>query len=348
MLRHWFYLLRATAWLSLVFAGASVYFRNKAWLALQLSAPKNLTLKEKRRLKHYFFGTTYLSALFCCLRGRGRTPVEKQAFTNLAALACFFDDLVDGFRQADNSGVTWQDNPEVYGQTADERGLAIHFLHNIYAVLPPKDLAAFKGFMHRVFNIETRGAQKDPHGQPPTLETLTHITAEKGGYSVLLFRKILSHPLLPAEQTALHQFGYLIQLCDDIFDVWFDLQEGIVTLATHLLSEQKTAALSQCFEQQVTATHHAFRALRTGKKKRLPNPEGLANAEVSGYSNLQIETALRIVHYLVSVTRVCLSHYSDLAKKGPLPLHSRRDMVVDMAQWSNRLRAFKQVLSFEF
>lgn len=348
MLRHWFYLLRATAWLSLVFVRASVYFRHKAWLALKLPTPESLSPKEKRRLKHYFFGTTYLSALFCCLRGRGRTPEEKLAFTNLAALACFFDDLVDVSRQTDNNGAIWQDNPEVYGQTADERGLAIHFLHNVYAALPPTDIAGFKDFMHQVFNIETRGAQKHPQAHPPTLEALAQITAGKGGYSVLLFRRALRHSLQPAEQTALYQFGHLIQLCDDIFDVWFDLQEGVVTLATHLLSEQKTAALSQHFEQQVTATQHAFRALRTGKKKRLPNPEGLANADVLGYSNVRVETALRIVHYLVSVTRVCLNHYSNLAEKGPLPLHRRRDMVVDMALWGNRLRAFKQVLSFEF
>ena len=344
MFRHWFYLTRATGWLLLVFFRASYYFKTQALQTLELPVPERLSQKEKHRLKHYFYGTTYLSAVFCSLRGGLRTPEEQRAFTNLAALAYFFDDLVDVFRQTDDGGVLWQDNPEAYGQAADNRGLAIHFLHNVYAALSPGDVAQFKTFMHRVFNLETRGRQLDLPAQTWTAAALAHLTAEKGGYSVLLFRRVLRHPLLPAEQEALYQFGYLIQLADDIFDVWFDQQAGVVTLATLLLADQQTAALSQHFEGQVQATQNAFRALGgtgKGKKKRSPNPQGLANAETALYAAHRIETAHCIIHYLVSIARVCLRHYADLAQKGPLPLHSRRDMVVDMEKWRNRARAVR-------
>lgn len=320
LLSHWFYLLRATIWLAGAFARASRYFKNKALHDLELPHPESLTSKERRRLKHYFYGTTYLSAIFCLLRGHTRTRREKHLFTNLAALAYFFDDLVDTFRDRDTSGVLWQNNPEEYGQTADERGLALHFLANVYRELPPGDRSEFQEFMHRVFNVETAGRQQTD-AENLTINDLQKITAEKGGCSVLLFRRVLAHPLTAAEREALFQFGHLIQLCDDIFDLWFDREAGICTLATVLVERNNVRHLTELFENQYAATRLAFRA-------------------IPDFSGLQKETALRAVHFVVTVTRVCLRHYRALQKKhGNLPLTDRAQMVVDMERWGNRLRA---------
>lgn len=319
-MRHLFYLSRATLWLTLAFIRAAWFFRFRALQTLALPHPELLGSKEKRRLKHYFYGTTYLSVIFCSLRGSTRSAREKRIFTNLAALAYFFDDLVDTFRSKDTSGILWQDNPEKYGQTADERGLALHFLNNIYQELPPSDLDEFRAFMHRVFNVETSGRQtKDAHKTLSSNE-LQHLTAEKGGYSVLLFRRVLQHPLDAAERNALYQFGFLIQLCDDIFDLWFDKNEGIATLATAATQHGDLRHLVQCFEQQVQTTRDAFRR--------------------TSYPRKNIETTLRAIHFIVSITRVCLMEYTELQKKhGTLPLRQRHLMVVDMERWRNRIRS---------
>jgi hypothetical protein len=239
----------------------------------------------------------------------------------LAALAYFFDDLVDAFREKDDTGILWLDNPERYGQTADPRGLALHFLHNIYRELPPGDLAQFKDFMHRVFNVETRGTA-DCGFQISDLEK---ITAEKGGYSVLLFRRVLANPLSAQEQEALFQFGYLIQLCDDIFDLWHDRQAGTTTLATFFAEKNDVAGLRQIFEKQVFTTQKAI--------QNLSHP-------------LMGKSAGAAVHYLVAITRVCLRHYEDLQKKhGTLPLDDRAAMVSDMEKWGNRARAAGELLT---
>ena len=319
-MRHVFYLTRATAWLVLAFARASWYFKYRALQTLALPHPESLSSKEKRRLKHYYYGTTYLSIVFCSLRGRTRTRQEKRLFTNLAALAYFFDDLVDTFREQDNSGILWQDNPEKYGHTADERGLALHFLNNIYRELPATDLKEFQSFMYRVFNVETSGRQQQDPGITLKSEDLKNITAEKGGYSVLLFRRVLRQPLDAEERNALYQFGFLIQLSDDIFDLWFDKNEGIATLATAMAQHGDLKHLSQLFEQQVLLTRRAFRSTR--------------------YPSANIETSLRVVHFIVSITRVCLNAYSDLQKKhGTLPLDQRQLMVIDMERWHNRIQS---------
>jgi hypothetical protein len=319
-MRHIYYLIRATIWLILAFIRAAWYFRHRALQDLALPHPESLSSKEKRRLQHYFYGTTYLSIVFCSLRGSTRTRQEKHLFTNLAALAYFFDDLVDVFRKKDDTGILWENNPEKYGTTADERGLALHFLNNIYRDLPDADLKAFQTFMHQVFNVETAGRQHKSVAEILEPSALKKITADKGGYSVLLFRRVLRHPLDPKETEALYQFGFLIQLCDDIFDLWFDQTEGIATLVTDIAQHGDLRRLSQDFEQQVASTQEAFRR--------------------TSYPRPQIETALRVIHFIVSITRVCLKKYVDLQKKhGTLPLDQRRLMVVDMEQWPNRIKA---------
>ena len=316
LLRHWWYMIWATLWLLLTFARARWYFNSRAIADLQLPHPESLTSKEKRRLKHYFYGGTFLSVIFSSLRGRTRSWEEKHRLTNLAALAYFFDDLVESFRGRDDTGILWRDNPEEYGLAADDhRRLALHFLHNIYEELPTGHLAFFKEVMHNVFNIETAGRQQ--HMYQPNLSELAQITREKGGNSVLLFRAV--HDPLPTmeERTALLEFGCLIQYCDDIFDVWFDKKEGVSTVATELCTSNQLGELTGMFRQQVQITKAAF--------YKIPAPR------------YRIGTALGVVHYIVSITLVCLRHYQSLQKKyGNLPLNDRLSMVVDMEKWKNR------------
>lgn len=325
LLRHWYYMSRATLWLLLAFARAHWYFRRKALSDLQLPDSEMLTSREKRRLQHYFYGGTFLSVIFAALRGRTRSREEKHRLTNLAALAYYFDDLVDAFRHRDDTGMLWRDNPEEFGLAADDhRRLAQHFLHNLYDSLPASSLNAFKSAMHRVFNVETAGRQQA--GEVEQLNELQKVTAEKGGYSVLLFRSILAPLPDQNEEKALLDFGALIQYCDDIFDLWFDHQEGTLTAATILAPKGEISRLSALFEAQVQQTRRSFRAINAPRRR--------------------VETALCVVHYITSITRVCLAHYAGLVRAGqPLPLHDRSRVVVDMEQWPNRLRtAFRLIL----
>ena len=101
---------------------------------------------------------------------------------------------------------------------------------------------------------------------------------------------------------------------------WFDRQSGITTLATVLTEQNDLMQLRNRFERQVADTTCAFRQ--------------------TPYPRRRVETALQTIHFLVSITRVCLDHYLHLQKKhGTLPLDDRGAMVVDMERWNNRLRA---------
>ncbi len=315
---HLYYLVRATYWLALVFIRADWYFKHKTTEALAIPHPETLNSKEQRRLQHYFYGTTYLSVIFCSLRGSLRNTQEYYLFSNLSALAYFFDDLSDEYRKSDDSDIVWKDNPEQYGKKADQRGLAQHFLNNMYQGLESRHVPLFKNYMHRVFNIETSGRQQQQAALH--LSKALDITAEKGGCSVLLFRTALQHSISVKEEQALFQFGLFIQLCDDIFDFWFDIQDQTETVATLLLQQGKATELNDIFKAQYT--HLCTLLLETE------------------YPKHRVKVAIRVIHYLASITALCLSHYEHLQSQHPdLSILSRKTLVVDMERWLNRFRA---------
>jgi hypothetical protein len=315
LLRHWGLMLVATTGLVLIFARARWYFHRHGIAQLGLPHPETLTNAERRRLQHYFYGGTFLSAIFCALRGRTRTEAEKHRIVNLAALGHFFDDLTDAAGTRDEVLQSWHNNPLGYGLAADdERGLALHFFNNVIQALPPAQKEGFESGMMYVFNLETSGLQQS--NKSLGLEELNAITRRKGGDSVLLFRWIHEPEPDAAEQAALFEFGALIQLCDDIFDVWFDQQDGTMTVPLIYLNKDDLTGLITHFEAQVKRTQTAF--------KQTPGYHGVA---------------LCVGHFLVAITRVCLNHYRRLRQAGPMPLHERKVMIVDMERWPNRFKA---------
>jgi len=341
-LQHCARLLAATLRLAAAFLRAEQRWRQQQALRdLHLPDAAALTAPEIRRFRHYYLGTTYLAVLFCTRLGREsvahlegvhesvthlqgvphffnflkrprrRTEQERALFSQLAALACFFDDLVDTFRgQTELPSLS----VEAYGHAADSRGLSLHFLKKLTEKLPPERLPQFRDLMRRVFRTEAAGAQRNTTIFLKTSD-LEKITAEKGGCSVLLFRCLLLEPISEREQMFWRDFGLLIQLCDDIFDLWHDRRAGIATLATRFAEQNDVRGLAAFFE----------------KKARVVTVQaGPIRGEI---------------HFLLAITRVCLRHYAQLLEKhSSLPLDDRRLMVVDMERWGNRWRAARELL----
>jgi hypothetical protein len=309
MLRHWWNLLRASVRLTVAFVKAIGYFQHRAPSQLRLPADERLASGEKRRLKHYYYGTTYLAALFGSLHGRQRNPAERHLFLHLSALACFFDDLSENIRPEKVH------SPEHYGHRADPRGLALHWLEVLRRDLPEHMRTDFEHHLSDVFEAEGHSVfTEDP-------EKLRAVMARKGSASVLLFRCLIEKKISAEENLILVNFGALIQFCDDIFDIWFDHAAGHPTLARWYCVANDLKTLHQEFENQANNT---FEALKKGAPA-LPGSTTEARA---------------IVQFLVAITRLCLWHYGNLQKKhGTLLLDNRAAMVLDMEKWPNRLRA---------
>jgi hypothetical protein len=308
------------------FGQAAWFFKHHAHEMLELPEGTHLERQQLRRLKHYFYGTSYLSFLFSMLRGSTRTQAEKYRFVNLSALAYHFDDLADAWRTNQAEDHLWQGTIKEYGAQADQSGLALHLLNNVEQSLAAPDFARFQGYMERVFRVETENRQITNASLPT--EELLRITREKGGCSVLMFRTMQSNSFSEREEAVWYGFGGLIQLSDDIFDIWFDLQDGVTTLATNLRSQSDLKKLETIFEAEVNAT---FQTLMT-------TPQPQTNQLRAWYG----------MHYMVALTRLCLSHYETLIQQhGQLPVTQRQTLVIDMERWSNRKKAVLISLQIE-
>jgi hypothetical protein len=242
-----------------------------------------------------------------------RTASERALFDQLAALAAVFDALAENF-DYEHVEQAWPSSPEHFGQTADQRGLALYLLQNLQRALPESQTEAFQTYLQRIFKAETAGKHRAHRsGQPPDLKALTDLTAEKGGASVLLFRSLLNREIPAAEANAMFQLGSLIQRADDLFDLWHDHQAGIVTDTTQHAVRGEIQVLAEKLEAQILVTQTAFRQ--------------------TPYPTPQIESALQVLHYLSSISRVCVQHYRRLQHQyGILPLENRTLMVVDMTK----------------
>ncbi len=319
MLRHWFFTIIALFRLFFTFSKAFWRFRYGLDRLLELPEKSRLSQTELHRLRHYYLGTQYLSVIFCSLRGQGKNAQEQQLFFELSALAAFFDDLVDAQRGILRSP---PDNPITFGHMADERKLALHFFQNVLQGLPKENQPMFQDYMQRLYTVEIKG-QQWAHGTE--MSDIEKTTAEKGSCAVLLFRCLLQPLPATQEHKALMAFGYLIQLSDDIFDLWFDRQEKVATLATLLADSGRVGELMGLFETQLARTKQAFFEIPVSK--------------------FRIHVALACVHALTAITRTSLLRYQQLTEKsGELPLENRQMMVVDMGKWSNRLIALRYLL----
>lgn len=242
-----------------------------------------------------------------CLRGRTLNKEEKYRFRHLAALASVFDDLTDSFREEGTRS-----------PIQHRYSLAEHLLRQLRQSLPISQLAPFDALVARVYRVETHWPQTQG------LTEQIHLTKEKGGASVLLFRSVLDGPISGPEAHALFEFGGLIQWCDDLFDCWHDRQKGHATLVTRLMMARKWNVLQKIFDRQVRVVHQSLRN--------------------TAFPAQQTRTTAYVLHFLVSITQVCLQHYQYMAAtESGFPWHSRTLMVVDMAKWGNRLRAARHL-----
>ena len=90
-----------------------------------------------------------------------------------------------------------------------------------------------------------------------SLERIRDITLLKGGDSLLFYRTAMKLTAAKTELSLLFQLGGLMQLCNDIFDVYKDREAGIRTLVTeaaHIkpIQEELTAGLETQFERALS------------------------------------------------------------------------------------------------
>lgn len=208
---------------------------NKVLSELKVEVSKNADWKSiisakgfELRLTQYVQVHSLLDYSLCGLAGREMSEKELKACVYFCASLPLYDDFFDKNDLSAEEIKALMQAPKDFEPNTPVEGLFIFLLKEVYENLHDSELFA-KYFEGLYYGQEESKKLLNPN---LTYEEVEKIAFEKGGYSALLFRSILKHPLIKGEEEALYQLGAVGQLLDDLFDLWDDLEEGINTVVT--------------------------------------------------------------------------------------------------------------------
>jgi len=169
-----------------------------------------------------------LGEAFCALRGQKMTATERLASTCQGATTGLFDDFFDKQHfDGEELKKFIEDPTQARGNNASQY-LFLELYKTGLQNMPDK-----KWTLRYVYHVYQAQLETKKQAAPGlSFEEIKAITLLKGGVSLLLYRTAFAHPMDDAEENMLHKLGGLMQLSNDIFDVYEDCQEGIFTLIT--------------------------------------------------------------------------------------------------------------------
>jgi hypothetical protein len=295
----------------------------------QAGSTNDGTLDEDdfRKIRHYYgFGVpAVVGEGFCTLRGKPMTREERLASTFQGALTGIYDDFFDKTHLGKDAIRNMMEDPFAYEPASSLEKLFITLLRKVYDKLPDRDY--FRQSFDRVFEIQLE-TRRQASGIPDNKE-LREITFRKGGLSLLFYRSAFHGKPVGGEEEALMQMGGLMQLGNDIFDVFDDSREGISTLVTAC---SRIHELREIFLGQLSLTAGSIQSIDYPVRNR----RFFLEKFILGISRCQ----------------VCLDQLEKLEKKTgghfrPME-YGRPELICDMEKPRNILRSLSYYLSHPY
>ncbi len=272
--------------------------------------------------KYYALGVpAILGYGFSALRGAPLNIKERTCITYLGGISGLLDDLFD----EPNKKVQHLENfildPENLITINSYEALLKHCYSK--GLSYSENPQALKQQAKEVFRTEADS--KLQHNNTISEKEIRELTFLKGGHSFLFYRLCLNNTLEDAERKMIYQLGGLMQLGNDIFDVWKDVQQGIETLATKTFSIKH---LQDYFSSELEQT--------------------LILLQACNYPKNQLQNFTRIVLFGLSRVYVCLDQFEKLqcAENSIFQpqKYSRKQLICDMELYKNKKAALKYYL----
>lgn len=180
----------------------------------------------KRITKYWQLGLHVICNAFYELTGKQLSPAEEERILLLSIFSPFYDDLFDEQIMSTAAIETFTLEPGTLEPTSyTGRAVKMAYTQLLQKSLDP---ARIIRHMHQVF-IWQKASLKQLDATASE-EELYDITYKKSYYSILLYLSILDHPPSEAMKEALYPMAGLLQLTNDLFDVYKDMQAGIFTV----------------------------------------------------------------------------------------------------------------------
>ncbi len=271
-------------------------------------AKQNLVLgvDHKKRIASYTNQIAITNHWFSLLRNKKPDKSEIENALYLGALTPIVDDLMDG------GNITYEELKSSVLHTPEQVMFAFlfgktqHFLNGNY-------------YWERSI-VAQNESLKQLRNAPLPLEELKQISFDKGGFFTLLYRVVLHHRLIDREEEALFTLGSMLQLLNDLFDIYKDNKNSAQTIATSTrdinLVKRELTLLEDKFCKQYLALAYPPEA----KRKSLSS-----------------------ILSIVARGHVALEYYKSLQGNKPqldIERYSRKELVVDMEKPINILKLF--------
>jgi len=266
-------------------------------------------------VKRYSIQQHFINDSFSSLYGRNNNVYEKERnllyFIMVSVYDDFFDDKTLTLEQIDSIFY----HPEAFApQTFFEKV----FIYTHTRLL--NDVADKAQYFKDFEGLHI--AQKDSLEQfNPKVsdEALLSITTRKGGYCLLMCRHYLDTPYLPEADTTWYALGGVIQLTNDLYDIYKDMQEGIITLA---IRAKQYEAIFALYHKHAQALNESIKQLPVTNTRK---------------SELSI-----ILNVIAAFGYVALDNLSRLqGNNASLPAFetlARKELIIDMEKNSNRFK----------
>lgn len=275
----------------------------------------------KKITSYYALGVpVILGEAFKTLSGRTLNNQERFSLTFLGGISGLLDDLFDDPKKDATHLKEFIFSPENLNPSNSYEALLLHMYRLGLSKSKHADLLKIQA--GKVFEAQQKSLEQKSE---LTADHLKLITYAKGGSSFVFYRLCLDDPLEEAEEKLVSHLGGLMQLGNDIFDLWEDIKAGTITVATTAKDIKK---LRELFIKEFHLTF--FLARNTG------------------YPEKQVKNFLNLITLGLSRVFVCLDQFHNLQVQNqnlfqPEKLE-RKQLICDMQKASNQIKAMNYFL----
>ncbi len=266
---------------------------------------------------------TVLCSSYCNLAGRTFTEQERKKATIISLMTPLYDDFFDNKTlSADQIEIITKNPADFMPQTFEEK--VFRELH-IWMIANVPDAGMYKSTFENIYKTQLSSV-KQTNPQISEAE-LYNITYDKCYYAFLIYHEILDFSPNEEFKKMTYTFAGLLQIGNDAFDVYKDLQDGIYTLPN---------------------LHRNFTEL----KKKFNEGSRKFNLQVMkmNYQKEQKEDFLITINFIIARAWVALMQIEKLlklyGKDADFKKIDRKHLICDMQKPSNIVKWLKYTYVF--
>lgn len=264
-----------------------------------------------------------LGESFSILRGSKMSLQERSSLTYLGGITGLFDDFFDKTETSEKHILDLIENQADLVVKSSNEKLFINYYRKALADSANADIV--KQYLYKVFDAQVLSKKQI---LPSINENeIKDITLQKGGISLVFYRSTMDSDISLEEKELFYNLGGLLQLENDIFDIYKDNVDGVKTLATTETKIENLRYLYDSLVENVLLNVHKTKFPTKNKKK-----------------------FISVILMIVCRGFVCLDMLEEVQRRSnnvfSIEKYERKDLICDMEKPSNILKTINYFVKY--